>query len=518
MTSVLNYYGDPSRNSIAHLQAKGESDHNSHFSNLNQTTALIANPSSIGHTKPVSLLETLKETIELGDILTKKIKTQSTNLSEGDSHQQLSISRSSDETVFHNLLGSKQPTTVDEHFMAVDIPSKESFESIIPSLLMEDSYQRFQQALEMLQKKLLIERELSQHKPVLNEQISLETLSIPPFLTPLSFNFNEPSIKKEKKQNDKKARMILEEQEVTYGSVEFPFLSMSFELNHQENIQKTAKFQFPSSSLKLNKPTKHSKAKTSSILAKLPSRLSSLLDDEKQEVRSAITDLRNSLAATREETQISESELGMMTKETKKKKKCLKIIEEKKEEDRKTSIYQTVEIASSKEDRTSMKGKGREKERTKMKQEEEEDIYSPVFLTGKRQRERKLNRWQLAQAEKQNIEGSPQTITWGATSEKKKFVETPIGPLYQVDISALIIGRKAHKRRKPKMIWNPLMQNQAVLQKFFDNVRKLLHYNVNEEDGIELLINHNNNIKKTLAYIRANKAKCLNLITAKYQD
>jgi hypothetical protein len=515
---VLNYYGDSSCSSINHLQALEESPHNSHFSNLNHTTALITHPSSITHTEPGGLLETLKETIELGDILTKKIKTQSTNLSEGCSNQQLSISRSSDETAFHSQLGSRALTISKEHFMAVEAPSKETFESILPSIFMEDSYQRFQQALEMLQKRLVIEQELSQRETILNEQISQEALSIPPFLPLLSFDFNEPSFKKEKKQNGKNVKMVSEEQEITYGSVEFPFLSMSFELNNRENIQKSTTFQFPSSSLKLNKPTKHSKAKTSSILAKLPSRLKSLLDDDKQDTGSVITDIRNSLAATREETQISESETGRMTKQTKKYKKCLKITEERKKEEKKAFIHQTLEITSDKEEKLSMKSKGKEKEKTKMKQEDEEDIYSPVFYTGRRQRERKLNRWQLAQAEKQNWDGPPQLITWGTAFDKKNFADTPIGPEHQADISAVITTNKAHKKRKPKMIWNPSSQNQAALQKFFESVRKLLNYNINEEDAIDLLVKHSNNIKKALAYVRANKAKCLNLITAKNQN
>jgi hypothetical protein len=92
------------------------------------------------------------------------------------------------------------------------------------------------------------------------------------------------------------------------------------------------------------------------------------------------------------------------------------------------------------------------------------------------------------------------------------MIKVPIGPKYQVDFSALTT--RTQERKKPQMKWSPLSQNVAVLQNFFDNVRRLLNHNISEEFGIELLNENGNDINSTLEFVRANKTQCLDLITS----
>jgi hypothetical protein len=359
MTNIFNYYGNSSCNSIT-LQPLVDSIPSSLVSQSKKSTLIFKTSSS--HTEPSSLLVKRRHNTELGELLAKKIKTLSTNVSENGSNQPSpTIDRNSD----YNMSDSR--------------------------MTIEDSYQQVQQALEMLQKKLLIEQELSiKENPVKKQQQSQESLSIPPFLSSFS-NFNE------KRQNGKNSRKMEDELEVVYGEVEFPFLSISTPLNNIENVEKNAGFQFPNFS-QANKTNK--KSKGSSILSKLPSRLAALIDDDEDSEASFITDMRDSLTATRTATQRSDSEMGVAAKETMTK-KSLRITEEGKKEHKKKAIARTIEPTKM-EEKLLKRSEGKEKTINK----QEENIYSLPASQRRRQRERRLNRWQLNQSDKLSNDGS----------------------------------------------------------------------------------------------------------------
>jgi hypothetical protein len=433
-------------------------------------TTLICKPN---HTETSSLLVKRRQASELGDILAKKIKSLSTNASESGFNQQSpTLSQSSEDVM-------------------IDTDAR---------MTIEDSYKQVQQALERLQERLRIEQELSRRES--KKQLCQEPLIIPPFLPLFSADFNKPLLKNVRKMED--------EMEVFYGEVEYPLL------NNIENIGNTETFQFPSLSLPKNKSMRPSKAKQSSMLANLPSRLASLIDDDGESEGSFFTEIRDSLTATRTETQKSDSEMGVATKETGTKKRTLRITEEKKKEHKKNAISRTIE--PTKKDEKSPKT-GEEKEKTRTKLQKEEDLYSLPVHHGKRQRERRLNRWQLAQTDKLSNGGSsPETSSWETSSEsnKKKMIKVPVGPKYQVDMRAVTM--RTQERKKPQMKWDPLSQNIAALQNFFDNVRRLLNHNISEEFGIELLNENGSNMNRALEFVRANKTQCLDLITFKSEN
>jgi hypothetical protein len=299
------------------------------------------------HTETSSLLVKRRQDTEFGDLLAKKIKTISTNASESGSNQQSPLINGSDDTMF-------------------DTDTR---------MTIENSYKQVQSALGMFLEKLKIEQEQSQREN--EKKLSQEPLFIPPFLPSFSA------------------------MEVIYGEVEFPFLNKT---------GSTPTFQFPSLSLPKNKSMRPSKSKQSSMLANLPSRLASLIDDDEESESSFITEIRDSLTATRTATQRSDSEMGVATKETVTKKRTLKITEEKKKEHKKNAIARTIE-PTMKNEKSPKKGEGKEKIRSK--QQKEEDLYSLPVHQGKRQRERRPNRWQLAQSDKLSNDGScSETSAW----------------------------------------------------------------------------------------------------------
>jgi hypothetical protein len=451
MSNLFNYYGDSSCNSIV-LQPLVESIPSS-LVPQSKKSVLVFNSS-----EPSSLLAKRRQDTELGDLLAKKIKTISTNASDSDSYQ-------------------SSPTR------------SPGYESRMP---IEGSYQQVQQALELLQQRLLIEQELPLREiPVKLEQTQ-EPLSIPPFF----------SIQNARKMED--------ELEVIFGSVEFPFLSISTPLNNIQNIEKNVTFQFPDSQAR-NKAMKYSKSKKSSILSSLPSRLASIIDDDRESEASFFTDIRESLTATRTATQQSDFEMEVEPMEIVANKN-LRFTEEKKKEYKKKAISRTIE-PTKKEEKLPKKS-----EEKRNKQIQEENIYSLPVSQGRRQKERRLNRWQMAQTDKLSNDGSSsESSAWETNSNggKKKLVKVPIGSKYQVDVSALPIRNQ--ERKQIKMVWNPLSQNQQVLQTFFGCVRNLLNHNISEEFGIDLLNRNGCDINRALEFVRANRNQCMELLPPKIE-
>lgn len=451
MSNFLNYYGDSSCDSIT-LKSLVESVPSSLVAQ-SKKSILVLNSS-----EPSSLLVKRRQNAELGDLLAKKIKTLSTNFSDSDSYQ-------SSPTMMRSL----------DYGMAE------------PRMTIEDSYLQVQNALELLQQKLLIEQELSlRESPVKKQQT--EPLSIPPFLPQLIQN----------------SRRMEDELEVVYGSVEFPFLSYSASLNNIQNIEKYAAFQSPDLSQSRNKSMKYSKSQKSSFLSNLPSRLASIVDEDRDSEASFFTDIRESLTATRTATQKSDIEIEVAPMEIVSKKN-LRNTEEKKKEHKKKAISRTIEPTKKEE-------KVPKKTEEKRNKQQEENIYSLPVSQGRKQRERRLNRWQTDKLS--NDGSSSESSAWETNSNggKKKMVKVPIGSKYQVDVSAL--SRRTEKRQL-KAVWNPLTQNQQVLQNFFDRVRNLLNHNISEEFGIELLNRNGSDINRAIQFVRTNTNQCMELLPPK---
>jgi len=330
-----------------------------------ETTDLLKSPSN--YAKSSNLLTKRYETTDLGDLLAKKIKTGSTSMSESGSNQFTSISeKNSDTDSFGNTPGSRSPDADETHTMIQEDSGAESSQTMmepvkhllrippfdgekpytllsdspytastrsfsydsnnIPLIFQEsishfssdisfdlspqkmtilESQQRVQQALEELQRRMMIDQQAKLLQELLLQvPLPQELLNIPSFVptfsmlgeVPAKANETKNPNNEKKNANNKKVSKRDEDEQMDfiYGSIEFPFLSLSLPLNNNEEASKN----FDLSLLDTNKID-------SMISAKLPDSLLSLSDDNKQ----ATVEMRESLTATRAGTQKSDTEI-----------------------------------------------------------------------------------------------------------------------------------------------------------------------------------------------------------------
>jgi len=349
-----------------------------------------------------------------------------------------------------------------------------------PALAIPDSQKQVQQALETLQRKLLLEQQAAALRDVIKAQMAQGPLSIPPLLS------SSDSMVSSKSQSNKNLKISEDGPEIIYGEVEFPLLSMAAPVANGNDDKKSSLLGRPSSSLKTS-------GKRQKKLAKISSNSSPVHE-------SSLIDIRDSLTVTRAETQRSDSEFGSSLREMSE--EFAQIAGGKK---RKTKKAASVKSSEGVEKGKKTQKKEKEQEKTKGKSQKNDSLISPRN-SGRRLAERKLNRWQVGQTEKKE---TPEPIV----EEKDEKSVVPVGPNYQADVSTLSVKRQSSERRTPKMKWDPLSQDEGELHNFFEELRNLLNQNVDQEKAIQLLKENGNDVKTVLELVKANKDQYIEALT-----
>jgi len=261
MTSVLNYSNNSPCDSNTFIQSLGENASGSTIFNSKDAASFIVQPSCSNISQPSSLLAKRSELVELEDLLVKKIKTQSTNITDTISNQESPqlMKNFSNDTSFSSR-SSNAPESSDNPSMLEENSSKEGLQVGNQSIKLEDQegplvtsnvgappfpslFDETQcpvvQALEVLKIKMLLDQEvLTLQDTVLQTPLPEESLYIPPLISPSS-RLIETTNNNKKTQGGKAFNLKMEDDsEITYGDVEFPFLSISAPLSNIENIQK----------------------------------------------------------------------------------------------------------------------------------------------------------------------------------------------------------------------------------------------------------------------------------------
>jgi hypothetical protein len=466
MTSILNYLDSSSSNS----NTLGS------LSNLKYPTTFIIQPPSSSVNKPTSLLTKRYRPSELGDLLMKKIKTQTSNTSESnsESHSMIEEPRSPSTQSFsedvEKINGQKSLEGLFPQ-RSVSTPLLFGGASLRPSKMgIAESHRYVQNALEALEKKILLEQQAaSLRDTILKTQLSQEPLYIPPLLSSNS----APSLsKKGKGQEGNNSPQDDDESDFIVGPVEFPLLSMAAPLFTNENGQKASSVNLSGKTIKCPKP------------------LASLYESSKPTEGSFL----DSLTVTRAETQRSDSDSSSED--------LSQAGEGKKKRGKKASSVKSLEVGG-KVKKAHKKEKEQEK-KTKSRQQKKDELLSPI-LSSRRLMERKKNKWQLGGDVQQDQK--PKETSEMIIEGNKKKVPTPLGPNYQVELPTLSVRGQSNERRSPKMKWDPLSQDEGELHNFFEALRNLLNFNVDQEKSIKLLKENGNDVKKVLESVEANKDK-----------
>ena len=210
-------------------------------------TTFIIQPPSSSLLKPTTLLAKRCQPIDFEDILVKKIKTEST-LSESNSHQSPIIKENSEDGIYESSEGLECRSAIDDP----KSPSSKSFNDdvekgsqmrilediLIPQRSMstpsgafmlhktQDPQRQIQNALEVLQKKILLEQQASIIKNMIQRaQLTQEPLMIPPLQSTLKCEFNPFENYGGQPKPIFKTREG--EPEIIVGEVEYPLLSMA---------------------------------------------------------------------------------------------------------------------------------------------------------------------------------------------------------------------------------------------------------------------------------------------------
>jgi len=347
MTSVLNYLNSSSTNPSLGSGA-----------NVNRPTTFIIQPAAQVET----LLTKRHKTTELGDLLMKKIKTRTS--SENNSNQQSPNHKENFEDVYDGLESrsmieeGNSPSNKSNNggdgeknnvslFAQRSVSTPLAFGSLglglgLPRLGSHSNQKQVQNALEALQRKLLLEQQTASLREMIQKaKLAHAPLTIPPLKS--TSNSTASSLKKEKMQEVKTApKNDEEEPEVMIGEVEYPLLALANPLFGSNTAQKSQR------------------------LIEAPS--------------------FESLTATRAETQRSDSDTNEDLSES---------ADGKKKRNKKGTNTEKAKKTQKKE-----KEQGKEKSKAK---KQNVDLLSPV-LTAKKKRmtERKPNKWQLNTDVEQN--------------------------------------------------------------------------------------------------------------------
>jgi len=371
MTSIFNFSSTSSNPAI---NLNGDS---SLLSHLKYPTTFIIQPPSSSQIQPTTLLTKRCKPAELGDLLMKKIKTQSSNVSDNNSQPSPLIREAYEDAIYDSSEGLECRSMIEEprspSTKSYNEDSKANQQKMIEELLMpqrslstpivaslnfsskdKNSQKQLQNALETLQKRMVLEQQASIIKNILQRAKLAEPLIIPPLQAIAdrsisSFkNINEP---------EKPVFKSLEgEPEIFVGEIEYPLLSLA--PKGSESGQKN--FGFPSMS-NVVVPKRGKKA-----LSKLSTESSPVSDLQRHS-----ESLFESLAVTRAETQRSDSDSSEEYEKTVGRKRKGK-----------KAAVDKVKKSQKKEEK--VKGK---------KQKKEELLLSPL-VKGKKMSERKMNKWQ----------------------------------------------------------------------------------------------------------------------------
>jgi len=424
------------------------------------------NAKSLVARQPSNLLAKRGELNDLEDLLVKKHKTQSTQASETNSDSQSENFGSAD---FAILACSE---TFEDEDYSLGTPRRQSSEANT------ESADVLQQALKALEFKIkFFDEQNSKKQAVFAEHKA--AYAIPLFRETAEFALRENKSIVPKKME--------EEIDVTYGSIEFPFLSFSATMADLSSIRDgTYKFPKVEGSEEVVKKNKIFKVEKVDRLKK-----------KAKEIKKKITEKSPKEKITKEKVESRKKKV-----ET----EVLEAISKKLEQKRKSKLKSIEEAKKSGRIEVEEPAK-RSKSRT-----------SPFAFATRRKFERKKNKWQVEQDEKLGELQVQRTVSSEAYSfmfegTKKKAGLIPVGTEFQVDISQLTAPRE--NKRVPKMKWSPAEHNEIELNKFLESVEGLSDAIINEEAAINLVLKNDNDLKKTMKFIKANKAKVLKTLVFK---
>jgi len=285
-----------------------------------------------------------------------------------------------------------------------------------------------------------------------------------------------------------------EEIEVTYGSIEFPFLSFSATMADLASIR-DGTYKFPKVEGGSEEPVKKEKKNKIFKVEKVDR-----LKKKAKEIKKKITEKSQKEKITKEKVESRKKKV-----ET----EVLEAISKKLEQKRKSKLKSIEEAKKS--------GKIEVEEPTKKSYKSRA---SPFAFATRRKFERKKNKWQVEQDEKLGGLQIQRTVSSEAYSfmfegTKKKAGLIPVGSEFQVDVSQFSAPRQSENRRVPKMKWSPAEHNEIELNKFLESVEGLSDSIINEEAAINLVLKNGNDLKKTMKFIKANKTKVLKTLVFK---
>jgi hypothetical protein len=381
MTSVLNFNSSSSSESAA--QDKGTT---SILSNAKNTPTFIIQPPSSTNTS--NLLSKRFNNSNLGDLLLKKVKSQTANSSEVNSNDQSPITKGLKEVIYD----TSDNQSIQEEGNSPAISSFDTVEKI--NLLMpqrslstpifsnlhlnrganQSSQKQILNALETLQKRLVEYQVLSLRDAILKAHLSQVPLIIP------TLSSGEEKIVSPVQKIISNLQNDADDLDIYYGEVEYPLLHLAPKDTQVEVANKKAK-------AGTSNKVKGSKNKK---LAKMSNCSSPSFEDDKQN-----DSLLESLTATRAGTQRSEPEMTINLRELSE--QVAELIGQKNKKANKNSKNEE----SIKVKETVKKNQKKEKKQ-KGKKGTQEALLSPV-LKGKRMTERKKNRWQAQEEDELRI-------------------------------------------------------------------------------------------------------------------
>jgi len=440
--------------------------------------------------KPTSLLAKRSELNDFEDLLVKKHKTQSTQASETNSDNQSVTSRDNFGGADFAILACSE--TFEEDSQACSIlgtPRRQLSEENT------ESTSALQQALRTLELKIKMHDEQSKIKEIAFAG-HRAAYSIPVFQETAEFALRvaaDLSIKSDTKKME-------EEIEVTYGAVEFPFLSFSATLNDLVNIR-NGTYQFPAmEGTKQEVAEKKETSRGENVKKIFKVEKVDKLKKQAKDIKMKITEKSQKEKITKEKV------------ESRKKKVETEVLEaiSKKLEQKRKSKLKSIEEAR----------KSGKIEIEEPKLQGTKSHVSP-FAFARRKFLRKKNKWQVEQDEKLAGLSIQRQVSCEAYSfmfegSKKKSGLIPVGSEFQVEVPQFTIpDRKSENRRAPKTKWSPAEHSEIELHKFFETVEGLSDSIINEEAAIDLVLKNNNDLKKTMKYIKSNKSKALKTLVFK---
>jgi len=386
MTSVLNFNSSSSSEFAA--QDKGTTSILSNAKNL--PTFIIQPPSS---TNTCNLLSKRFKNSHLGDLLMKKVKSQTANSSEANSNNQSPIKGLKEviyDTSDNQSIQEEGASPAISSFDTVEkinllMPQRSLSTPIFSNLHLnrganQSNQKQILNALDILQKRIAEYQVISLRDAIIKAHVSQGPLTIPSLNSGEEKNVSPVEKIISNLQNDE------DDLEVYYGEVEYPLLHLAPKDTQVEVANKKAK----SGASNKAKGAKNKKS------AKMSDCSSPSFEGDKQN-----DSLLESLTATRAGTQRSEPEMTINLRELSE--QVAELIGQKNKKSNKNSKNEDNGKAKETVKKNQKKEKVQEKEKKQRgKKGTQEALLSPV-LKGKRMTERKKNRWQAQEEDELRI-------------------------------------------------------------------------------------------------------------------